>query len=57
LNALTDLGQVVDHSFELSSLSAQCLCSFRVIPDFGVFQFPEDFRQTFLFAFEVKDTP
>jgi hypothetical protein len=43
--------------FQPRPLAAQLLGTFRVAPDFGVFQLPNDFGQPFALVIEVKDTP
>jgi hypothetical protein len=36
---------------------AEGLGFFRLVPDFGVFQFAVDFDQPLIFGFIVKETP
>jgi hypothetical protein len=50
-------GQGVDHAFEQVAFLAQGLGFVRIVPDFGVFQFAEDFGQALGLGLEVKDTP
>jgi hypothetical protein len=50
-------GEMVDDVFELAAFLAQRLGLFGVVPDLGVLEFAEDLGQSFLFGFEVKDTP
>lgn len=42
---------------KIGALLAQSLSVFGLVPNFGLTQFQLDFRQAFLFAIEVKDTP
>jgi hypothetical protein len=41
----------------LSTLTTQALGLFRIVPDFRIFEFLQDFVQTLLLDIEVKDTP
>ena len=43
--------------FQAHPFTPEFLGTFRVIPDIGDFQFANDFRQSFILAIEVKDTP
>jgi hypothetical protein len=47
----------MDHALQLPAFLAQRLGAFGVVPDLGVFQFAQNLGQSFLFGFEVKDTP
>jgi hypothetical protein len=47
----------MDDPFQLRPLFSERLGTFRMVPDFRIFQFPENFGETLLLVFEVKDTP
>jgi hypothetical protein len=47
----------VNHLFQACPFTTEFLGTFRVIPDLRLLQLADDFRQTFILAIEVKDTP
>jgi hypothetical protein len=47
----------VHDGFQSGAFPPEVLCSFRVVPDFRIFQFAKNLGQAFLLGFEVKDTP
>jgi hypothetical protein len=57
VQSLEQLFQRIDDFFQLSTLLAQRLGAFGIVPDIGLFQLALDLGQTFAFVFEVKDTP
>jgi hypothetical protein len=56
-NARLQRDQRMDDPFQLDPLFSERLGAFRMVPDGWIFQFPENFGETFLLVFEVKDTP
>ena len=55
--ARAELIQCNDDAFELCTFLAERLCTIRIVPDVGLLEFAENFRQPFGFAVVVKDTP
>ena len=45
------------HLFETRTFATEFLSTFRVVPDLRRLQLADDFRQSFILAIEVKDTP
>jgi hypothetical protein len=54
---LFEVKDSVDVLAEFGAFLAKSLGIFGLVPDFGLAQLEFYFRQSFLFAVEVKDTP